>query len=194
VQERTLALCQYIAAVADDGPDFLVADGARVVRYSDYLMGERDYPGDSVPVGAVESDTWAAGHLLGAHAEAIERTAGEVAGLNPSAHWLVGRMAAQLHCDAAPPLPTEGDVDAALVARMRVLCDYPESVFVRLQAAFWGALPGLDHLFLIDTDAQGVVALSKEGAADVPPARFPAGTAVTPAAQRLGGQPSESGA
>jgi hypothetical protein len=189
VQERLLATCQYLAAVADDGPDFAVGPG----RYSDYLMAERDYPCDTVDAAEVGGDHWRVGHLLGAHAGAIERTAGEIPVLNPRAHWLIGRMAAQLHCDSAPALDTEGDTDAALVARMRVLCDYPESVFVRLQVAFWAALPALDHLFLIDADDTGMIALPKEAAATLPPVRFPARTGITSVAEQLGGQPAGSG-
>ena len=33
VQERTFAICHYIAATAEDGPDFSVGDG----HYSDYV-------------------------------------------------------------------------------------------------------------------------------------------------------------
>ena len=190
VQERTLAVCQYLAAVTDDGPDFAVG-GA---RYSDYLMGDQDYPRETVEVAEIEGDRWHAVHLTGALACAIERTVGEVDGLNARAHWLVGRMAAQLHCDNAPPLDASGDIDAALVERMGVLCGFPESAWVRLQSAFWAALPELDHLFLVEVDDAGLIVLAKDAAAEVPPARFPVRAAITDAAQRLGGQSQATGA
>ena len=128
-----MAICHYMASTLDDGPDFSLAGGQ--ANFSDYLMGEQDYPGDRVEVGRIEGDSWEARHLTGALAGAIERLQGELPGIDGAAHWRVGRMAAQL-IPNGQAVPAEGDVDAALLERMRVIAQYPESVFVQLLGAF----------------------------------------------------------
>lgn len=192
VQERTMAICHYMASTLDDGPDFSLAGGK--ARFSDYLLGEKDYPGEQVDVGTIEGDRWETRHLTGAMAGSIERLQGELPGVSGHAHWRIGRMAAQLivNGDAVPDV---GDVDAGLLARMRVIANYPESAFVQLLDAFEKARPELDHLFLLDTDEHGLMALPREGcAADMPPARFPVGTCITGLARYLGGKPAADGA
>jgi len=191
VQERTMAICHYMASTLDDGPDFSLAGGQ--ANFSDYLMGEQDYPGDRVEVGRIEGDSWEARHLTGALAGAIERLQGELPGIDGAAHWRVGRMAAQL-IPNGQAVPAEGDVDAALLERMRVIAQYPESVFVQLLGAFETACRQLDHLFLMDADEHGLMALPREdSAAAKPPARFPAGTCITELARHLGGKPAPAG-
>ncbi|PAU79226.1 hypothetical protein [Halomonas salipaludis] len=188
VQERTMAVCHYMASTLDDGPDFSLAGGK--ARFSDYLTGERDYGADSVDVGEIEGDHWTARHLTGALAGAVERLTGELPGVDGLAHWRIGRMAAQL-VPNGNAVPAEGDIDAALLERMRVITRYPESVFARLSAGFDAACQELDHLFLIDADEHGLMALPREdSAAGKPPARFPVGACLTDLARQLGGKPA----
>lgn len=94
VQERILAVCHYLSATTEDGPDFSLGEG----HYSDYLQGEADIQTSvqAVEVGEVGGDTWHVRHLTGAMAESIERMAGEIEGLSGRLHWLFGAMAAQL--------------------------------------------------------------------------------------------------
>lgn len=193
VQERCMAVCHYMASTLDDGPDFSLADGA--ANFSDYLMGEKDYAADSVDAGTLEGDRYEVRHLCGALAGAIERLQGELSGdVSGAAHWLIGRMAAQLVING-DAVPTSGDIDAALIERMRVIARYPESVFVKLTGAFETAQRELDHLFLMDADKHGLMVLPREGsAANQPPARFPAGTCITDLARHLGGKPAPIGA
>lgn len=192
VQERTLVVCHYLAATLDDGPDFaLDAEGG--VRYGHYLSGTCDYSAASVDVGEIGGDRWAVHHLTGALAGAIERTQGEVPGLDGSSHWLFGRMAAQL-VPNGQALPATGDVDAALVQRMRVISQYPESVFVQLLAAFERAQAELAHLFAIDNDDEGLIVLPRAEVPGTPPARFPVGAGLTPVARRMGRRPAAPGA
>lgn len=185
VQERTMIVCHYMASTLDDGPDFSLSDDA---RYSDYLMGEQDYPGDMADIGTIEGDHWQVRHLTGALAGAIERLQGELPGLSGAGHWRVGRMAAQMVVNG-DAVPDSGDVDAALVERMRVISRFPESVFVQLAAGFSAGARELDHLFLMDADEHGLMALPREdSAAGKPPARFPVGTCITELAGHLGGK------
>lgn len=191
VQERTMAVCHYMASTLDDGPDFSLAGGQ--ARFSDYLVGEQDYPGDSVEAGTLEGDRWELRHLTGAMAGAIERLQGELAGVSGHAHWRIGRMAAQL-VPNGDAVPTAGDIDAALIERMRVIANYPESAFVQLLDAFERARGELDHLFILDADEHGLMALPREGsAAEQPPARFPVGACITDLARYLGGKPEAAG-
>lgn len=191
-QERTMAVCHYMASTLDDGPDFSLAGGK--ANFSDYLLGEQDYPGDLAEVGTIEGDRWDVRHLTGALAGAIERLQGELPGVSGHAHWRIGRMAAQLIVNGNA-VPTTGDVDAALIERMRVIANYPESAFVQLLGAFESARHELDHLFLLDADEHGLMALPREdSAAEKPPARFPVGTCITDLARYLGGKPAAAGA
>lgn len=187
VQERTMAVAHYMASTMDDGPDFAL-DRAGKVRYSDYLIADQDYQGASVPVGDIEGDSWAAHHLTGRLAGAIERISGEIKGIEHGTHWIIGRMAAQL-VPNAEALPTDGDIDAALIQRMKIILSYPESVFVQLQEGFYRASAGLEHLFLFSTDSDGLLIQPREAGADKPPARFPARACITPLALGLGGKP-----
>ncbi|WP_348686681.1 hypothetical protein, partial [uncultured Cobetia sp.] len=191
VQERTMAVCHYMASTLDDGPDFSLAGGK--ANFSDYLMGGQDYDRDRVEIGDIEGDRWEVRHLTGSLVGAIERLQGELPEVAGYAHWRIGRMAAQL-IPNGNAVPTSGDVDAALIERMRVIANYPESVFVRLLDAFETARRELDHLFLLEADEHGLMALPREdSAAEKPPARFPAGTCITELARYLGGKPAPAG-
>lgn len=193
VQERLMVITHYMASTMDDGPDFKL-DAIGEVRYSHYLMGDRDYPADTAEIGEIEGDTWTLQHLTGHLAAAIERVHGEIEHLDHHSHWLIGRMAAQLVPNGLAVGADGGDLDAALLARMRVLCAYPESVFVQLQSGFFAATETLDHLFLIDTDDNGLIVRPKEAEANQPPARFPARTCLTALALAMGGKPAPAGA
>lgn len=192
VQERLMVVTHYMASTMDDGPDFAL-DAVGEVRYSHYLMGDRDYPADTANIGEIEDDTWALQHLTGRLAASIERVHGEIDGLNHHSHWLIGRMAAQLIPNGLAVGADGGDLDAALLERMRVLCAYPESVFVQLQSGFFAAAETLDHLFLIDTDDDGLIVRPREAEANRPPARFPARACITALALAMGGKPEQAG-
>lgn len=190
VQERTMAICHYMASALDDGPDFSLAGGE--ARFSDYLAGDQDYPDDMIDIGEIEGDRWEVRHLTGAMAGSIERLQGELPRVSGDAHWRIGRMAAQL-IPNGKAVPTGGDIDAALIERMRVIANYPESVFARLMEAFEQSRQALDHLFILEADEHGLIALPREGsAAEKPPARFPVGACITDLAKYLGGKSAVS--
>jgi len=194
VQERTLAICHYMASTFDDGPNFTV--GSSGARYSDYLMGEKDYDEDEVGVGAIEDDEWTVRQLTGAMASAIERLQSELPGVTGRTHWQIGLMAAQMvpNGERGDGLG-EGEFDAFLLERMRVIANFPESTFVMLAERYEEARGRLEHLFRVSFDETGLIVLPREGsAADLPPARFPAGSCITSFARYLGGKPEESGA
>jgi hypothetical protein len=187
VQERTMAVCHYMSATFDDGPDFALAGGD--ARYSDYLIGGEDYPGDHVDLGEVEGDKWSIRPLTGRMANAIERLEGEVEGIAGYAHWQVGLMAAQLVPNGRMELPEQdGELDTLLLERMRVFAQYPESVFIQLLERFHAGTQQLQHLLTISFDRSGIVVLpaDREGNAAKPPARFPVGTCITAFARRMG--------
>lgn len=200
VQERMLAVCHYLAATAEDGPDFALGAG----RYSDYLDGETDIQPNvqQVEVGELAGDTWHIRHLTGRMAESIERMAGEVqdASGNPLSsrlHWILGGMAAQL-VRAGESVPgadmPEGAFDEHLVARMRVMGSFPESDFSALMRLYFEGREKLRHLFRIEFSKDGIVAMPKGGAAaNLPPARFPVRSCLSRIALELVGKPDESG-
>lgn len=194
VQERILAVCHYMASTFDDGPDFsLNGNGG---RYSDYLMGEKDYGEDEVGIGAIDEDEWTVRQLTGAMASAIERLQGELPGVSGRTHWQIGLMAAQMvpNGERGDGLG-EGEFDAFLLERMRVIASFPESSFVMLAERYEEAKSRLEHLFRVSFDDTGIIVLPREGsAAELPPARFPAGSCITSFARYLGGKPEEPGA
>lgn len=192
VQERTMAVCHYMASALDDGPDFSLAGGE--ARFSDYLVGDQDYPDDLIDIGDIEGDRWEVRHLTGAMAGSIERLQGELPKVTGDAHWHIGRMAAQL-IPNGKAVPTGGDIDAAMIERMRVIAGYPESVFARLMGAFEKSRQALDHLFILEADEHGLIALPREGsAAEKPPARFPVSACLTDLSKYLGGKSAVSSA
>lgn len=189
VPERTLAVCQYMAATLPDGPDFAVGSDA---RYSDYLDGERDIGDMIVYAGEVGGDRWHVRHLTGGMAEAIERLDGEVPGITGRLHWLYGAMAAQLFTEGeAPPIPqeNEGEFDEWLVDRMKILLAYPDSDAEMMMGLFMQARDQMHHLFRLDFSREGVIVMPKGGAASLPPARFPADSCVSKLAREMGGKP-----
>jgi hypothetical protein len=198
VQERTLAVAHYLAATAEDGPDFAVGDG----RYSDYLDGGAELPtlAPLLELGRAGGDLWHIGHLTGAMAEAIERMAGEVEHVGGRFHWLLGAMAAQLvrAGESAPPAAgPEGGGDAFeqyLLGRARVMAAFPASDFAELMNLYLAGRDKLHHLFRIEFDRDGIVALPKGGAAaNLPPARFPVDACIPELARGLVEPPDEPG-
>lgn len=186
VQERIMAVCHYLAVTCDDGPDFSVGGG----RYSDYLDGAAQGDSDSVLAGELEGDEWHVCQLTGAMVEAIERVKGEISGIDGRLHWLLGGMAAQLYRPSESiPDATGGEYDEWLAQRMRVLASFPESDFAKLLLLYQRARSRLHHLFAIEFSSEGIVAVPKEGAAnvDLPPARFPASACLSKLAIELAG-------
>lgn len=177
VQERMLVVCHYLAAVADDGPDFSLGEG----RYSDYLDGAADMTHGRIDAGEAGGDAWQIGHLTGAMAESIERLTGEVEGMSGRLHWLLGAMAAQMvRVGETPPEPADGEgaFDEYLAARMRVMAGFPASDFETLLMRHAQGRHNLHHLFYVDFSTDGLVALPK-GGGDLPPARFPVRSCLT---------------
>lgn len=185
-QERMLAVCHYLAAVRDDGPDFELGGGG---HYSDYLDGAMDASPDDIDVGEVGGDHWKVQRLTGAMAESIERLSGEIDGLTGRLHWLVGGMAAQMiRLGEIVPGPEsgEGAFDEYLAARMRVMAEFPASELEALLELYTQGRAALDHLFCVDFSDTGLVALPKKGGGDLPPVRFPVRAALTRTALEMG--------
>jgi len=195
VQERILAVCHYLSATTEDGPDFALGEG----HYSDYLQGEADIQTSvqAIELGEVEGDTWHIRHLTGAMAESIERMAGEIEGLSGRLHWLFGAMAAQL-VRAGEEVPDaadgEGAFDEFLLSRVMVLKGYPDSDFARLMALYFEGRDKLHHFFKLEFTDDGIVSMPKGGVADnLPPARFPVHTCISRMARELVGKPDGDG-
>lgn len=195
VQERILAVCHYLAAMAEDGPDFSLGES----RYSDYLQGEADIQTsvEAVEVGEVGGDVWNVRHLTGAMAESIERMEGEIKGFSGRLHWLFGAMAAQLVRtgeDVPDAADGEGAFDEFMVSRMMVLRGYPESDFARLMALYFEGREKLHHFFRLEFTDEGIVVMPKGGAAgNLPPARFPVRACLSKFACELVGKSDDAG-
>lgn len=189
VQERTLVVAHYLAATAEDGPDFKLDSGS---KYSDYLDGGKDIPtpADAISIGELGGDVWRLQHLTGAMAEAIERVLGEVPGVGGRLHWLLGAMSAQmLRANEATPDVTAGDYDESLLARMKIFMAYPSSSFAALMSKYLGGRERLHHLFRFDFNDDGIVILPKGGdAVNLPPARFPVDACIPSIAFELVGK------
>lgn len=195
VQERLFTICHYIAATAEDGPDFSVGEG----HYSDYIDAGKDSEvPESIELGTIAGDEYVLHQLTGRMAEAIERLVGEVNDTNGRPlpvrlHWIIGGMAAQLQRVKYEGNPSENAVDSAayddwLLKRMRVFCEFPEADFWAVAVAYLDGRTKLSHLLSIDFTNDGIVVLPNEGgaAADLPPARFPARSCVSALTLRMG--------
>lgn len=195
VQERMLAVCHYLAATTDDGPDFSVGKG----KYSDYLEGAKDVQSlaNALRLGEVAKDYWGIRHLTGGMAESIERLVGEIPKVAGRLHWLIGAMAAQLVRDGeAVPTPADGEgaFDEYLLQRMQILLTYPGSDFQALMLLYLEGRAKLAHLFEIDFNDEGIVVMPKGGvASELPPARFPIYSCLPRLALELVGKHDELG-
>ena len=195
VQERIMAVCHYLASIADGEPDFSIGGG----HYSDYLDGGNDASSaeSDIKIGEVGGDIWHIRHLTGTMAESIERLCGEVEGISGKLHWLLGGMAAQMMVEGeSSPRPEDGEgkFDEFLVNRMKVIAGYPESDFNALLMLYFSGREKLHHLFHIEFSESGIVVLPKGGAAsDLPPARFPVSTCLSGIVLGLVGVAHESG-
>jgi len=176
VQERTLAVCHYLAGVSSGNPDFEVGSSG---HYSDYTIDIDIDPflGSPVLAGEIGGDVWRVQPLLGSHAEAIERLCGDVEGVRSGRfHWLLGTMAAQLvlhGVDVPDPIQSALDYDKFLAKRMAIFNGYPEGDFIVLLSLYLSAAEKLQHLLHIDFDDDGLIVLPTGGTGSVlPPARF----------------------
>lgn len=187
VQERTMAICHYMSSTYDDGPDFSLSSG---LKYSDYLFGA-DFKTDHVDIGEIEGDKWIVRQLTGRLARSTERLMGEVEGVNDYTFWQFALMAAQLVPNGISGDDlTDSELDVFILERINVIASFPESVFTLLLDKWLGAVHEMQHLVGISFDSEGVLCLDSEekGVLGRNPARFPAGTVVTPLARGMGGK------
>jgi len=181
VQERILAVCQYLSAInGEEEPDFKVGSG----HYSDYLAAGNDVGLDenkalkTYAIGEIGGDTWKIRHLTGRMAQSIERLQGEVKlsedhPILGYPHWELGCMAAQMFLEKEPDYPdTEGQYDEWLLHRMIVLLQFPQSAFTTLRQAFHDGRGQLEHLFAIELCDDGIVVMPRGAGSALPPARF----------------------
>jgi hypothetical protein len=191
VQERCFVVAHYLACVADDGPDFSLGFS----KFTDYLEAEADHYVDQVEIGEIAGDQWRIRQLTGAMAESIERLVGEI-DVPGRLHWLLGAMAAQLvrKNEDIPELQRESVYDQWLLDRMRIFGAFPDSDFKPLIGAYLVGLDSLHHLFSINFDDRGIVALPRKGAdGSLPPARFPVLSCLSTTARALAGKHDQSG-
>lgn len=193
VQERALVVTHYLAATSEDGADFRLGESG---KYSDYLDGDNDYPGDdSISVATIENDSWKIQHLTGRMAESIERLIGNI-DISPHLHWLIGSMAAQLVCDKDGDYPdSEGAYDDWLLKRIKLFLMFPENPFEELLVACEQGRHRLHHLFhyTFDEDSGSIIFLPREGDGLLPPARFPVSACLSEIALVLGRKYDKSG-
>lgn len=188
VQERSFAVAHYLASIMPDGPDFSLGNG----KYSDYLDGTADISAamNQIPIGEVGGDNWELKHLSGVMTEAIERLVGEF-DIPLRMHWLFGAMAAQLVRvdEDYPDFDSAGNYDEWLLARIKVLVEFPESDFEQLMGAYFAGREKMHHLFDYNFDDKGIVILPRKGGAEgLPSARFPVRTTLSKMAINMAGK------
>lgn len=185
VQERMFVVAHYIACTSDAGGNFAIGDG----RFLDYLIADVDGAPDAVDVGEACGDQWRVRQITGDEAAAIESVCAT------RLDWLAADMAARL-CVAGkdegrPDATARPSEFAAWVAeRAGVFKDMPEGDFEALFGIYAIGRDRLQHLFRIEVDAAGYVALPKDmegGGQRLAPARFSVASALGRLAQILGG-------
>lgn len=196
VEERSFAVCQYLAVTNRAEPDFPIGDG----HYSDYLDGSADNAVPDAPVFIgelkVEGDTnenadrWFIRPLTGRYASAIERIQGEIKTIDgkavkPRFHWILGAMASQLVLESKNGTPyepseaaTDSEIDSFLVERINIFIRYPISEFSRLLELYLENRTKLYHLFKTDFGDTGIVYLPREADGRLPPATFPVSSSI----------------
>lgn len=179
VQERARMVCHYLAQVADDGPDFAVGAG----KLTDYLDFTADIEADGC-ASDPGAPGWTFGHLLGGHAELLERSC------STRGDWLLGAMACQaFRIGQEDDLLNLPDIDqlVALDRRVEAIKALPESDFENLLAAYDRAAGTVLHHFLqVSFDDDGIVFEAK--GAGLAPARFLADPCIGFAARSLFGK------
>ncbi len=179
VEDRMMLVAHYLASTGEN-PDFAIGRA----HFSDYLIGDENSRVDLVEIGDIDGDYWLCRTLTGEFSEAIERLQGET-GLPPRVHWTIGRLASQLYRkDESLEID---DIDLWLKNRMAVFSKYPESSFMMLFSAYQHARVGMRHLFIIENDDKGIVAMPKEGVTDYPAARFPVDTCISDYVKTMAG-------
>jgi len=187
VQERLFAIGHYIAVTQDDDPDFAIGEA----RYSDYLMGDRQYKLDHYDLGVYGDDAWSAIPLLGIMAETIEALEGEIIDIDQRTHWNLGAMACQLVVNGDALDYRSPDYDQQVLERMLTLSQFSESDFIYLLTQLNVANAQMMHLFDLTMSDVGIVA-KPIGGADKPYARFPADSAISTLSKQLCGKPDRS--
>jgi len=188
VQERIMGVAHYLSSTSDGSPDFAVGSGW---TFSDYFIPEATARKEASEQFDHAGDTWRAVPVLGRYAQSIERLNGELEGIQGKAHWIIGLMAAGLerdHDDKPGDDTADDAVDAWMMARMRVLLDYPESDFIALMQGHAQASTEIAHLFRIRSDDAGIIVMPTTEGAGIPPARFPVFSAISDFAQAVAGK------
>lgn len=189
VQERMLVQAHYISGVSETGANFALGQG----HFLDFLDPIADHGPDEVDAGAACGSEWKIRQLLGAEAEAIEAVA------TSRFDWMVGDIAARMRVqDPDEPTPPDAVLKPHaysewLQAQMDTIKAMPESDFAELFAVYRAGLQQLHHLFHLEFDEAGHMAMPKrpdEGkeVADqqLAPVRFPVASCITDVASILG--------
>lgn len=171
LQERALAVGQYLMAINTEQPDFSIGEHG---RFTHYLQANTDIDPATVAtpvyVGEVGGDKWAVQHLYGYMLESIERVHGLVTlpgriegqrvPMTPRQHWVFGCMAAQMLrielgqegsaqsvIDTIPAPEAMGAYDDWLIERMTILANMPDNQFAALYTLYRCGKTALHHLF-----------------------------------------------
>lgn len=190
VQERIMGVAHYLSSTADN-PNFTVGDHW---HFADYFMPEANERKAASEWFECSGDAWRAVPILGRFAESAERLSGEVEGVTGRAHWVFAMLAAGLERkngedDAPGDDGSDHDIDAWMLARMKVFADYPESDFIALMTLANTARAEIDHLFRIRPDDAGIVVMPNTEGAGIPPARFPVRSALGDWPKAMAGKP-----
>lgn len=185
VQERMYAVAHYIACTSESG-NFAIGSGF----FLDYLDAKRDAAPDTADAGKACGDAWTIKQLTGDEALALEGLCSD------RLDWIAGDMAARMSVtgqDEGRPDATDrpGEYAAWLAERKGVMQAMPEGDFEELFEAYRRGLGLLHHLFHLELDDNGHVAMPirKEGGAGLAPARFQVDACIGRVARELGRRP-----
>ena len=200
VQERVMAVCHYLSATSDTGPDFQLNGGGRLTDYMD-TSKDAALNDAQIDLGELSGDKWGIRHLTGAMVESIERLIGQIDVVDGRLHWIMGGMACQLVRDGESmpdPVQSANDFDSFILEKIKIISAYPESEFEQLMFRYLEGRDKLHHLFITDFNQDGIVALPvpKEGEGEtesLSPARFPVRHCISRVAHDLARKPAKHG-
>lgn len=181
VQERMLVVAHYLAATSEGGGNFDIGAG----QLLDYLDAVVDAAPEWEDAGEACGDAWRIKQVTGDEAQAMEAIC------TRRLDWIAADIAARMHATSEENPPPDATSQPAayaewLAERKAVILAMPESDFGELFIAYRLGLDRLHHLFALDFDAGGHIALPRKQEGGLAPARFPVASAITGLAHILG--------
>jgi hypothetical protein len=180
MEERAYLIANYLAVVAEDGPDFAIGEN----RLSHYISFTDDFKAPEVDLGEFDGRKIVMRPLLGIHGEDLE------VACTGRGDWVIGAMACQIFTAGEPEVDWLAMTDVARMTwvrdRMALIRQMPESQVEDLLLRFMNGQRELYHFFIPCFDSDGLAWECREGGgAGNQPARFRALSCIGSTAQSL---------